>query len=390
MKVRHQILAKAAVSAVLSCVTSIILLSCISAGLSSFLVGFDEDFYMGLYYDLHNATTMAVQESDEILVFDIGSYNSRTEVAEVLKAIAGCKPAAVGLDVFMAENEELKEEADSAVIAAITSFECPLVSPCVYDDIDGVWKFPFYEPFVDSTRCFFASPVAFDMLEQFSAMDPRSSKVTFAYELAEVFAGLSGRQIGYSNHFAANYRNKEFFPMASIDELDPGLVAGKLVLVGDCQDFRDIRSIPFKIMSSNNLPGVVNLAYTINSLLCTRSYCRENGFGSLRTRYNAPYRRCGTLMNLLLSYLLCFAFSFCMYFLFFVSSRKNGRRQRLFIILLPLLLTIVVETLLIVVCLEVFTSLLMLIPDIFLFVTSILFVSTSNGLVDEIASWKNK
>lgn len=388
MGIRRQLLIKTAFSAALSCLAAFILLSSISAGMSSLFVGFDEDFYMKLYYDFHNGRMTAMPESDEIVIFDIGGYESRTEIAEALSALAACKPAAVGMDVFMAENDELKEEADSAIVAALASLDCPLVSPCVYDDIEERWEFPFYAPFVDSTTRFFASPVAFDLLEQYSAIDPRSSKVTFAYKLASVYAGLSGRTTGYSDNFAVNYRNKDFFPVAGIEELDPGFIEGKLVLVGDCKDYRDIRTLPFKIMSSNSMPGVVNHAYTVNSLLSTRKYCRENGYGGLRTRYNAPYHRCGTLVNLLLSYLLCFAFSYCLYLLLFMNAGADQKLKRLLIIVLPLVITVFVEAVLVIACFELFTSLLLLIPDIFLFMTSLLFAGTSNSVVDELAGWK--
>lgn len=388
MKNRNSILVKVAVSAAISCLASVILISCVSVGMRTFLIGLDKDFYTKIYYDTHNKTTMSMPESDDIVIFDIGEYKSRTEVAEVFGSLAACKPAVVLLDIFMAKNDELKEEADSAVVTALLSMDFPIVSPCLYDDLTCEWEYPFYRNIVDSTRHFFASPVAFDMAGRFNARDPRNNKITTSYKAASIFTDIYGYPIGYSDKFMVNYRNKGFFPIVSKEELDPDFIDGKIVIVGDCRDFRDIHSSPFKVMSSYFLPGVVTIAYIVNSLISTKSYCDEKGYDSMRTLYNAPFYRCGKLVNLLLSYLLCFIFSYCVYLLSDLNKPGDGKFKRLILIPVPMFATILVELLLIIVCFELVTSLMLIIPDIFLFMTSFLFVSTSNSLTNELFSKK--
>lgn len=389
MKKCHFILVKVAVSAAISCIASIILIACISAGLRTFLVGLDMDFYTKLYYDLHNRTTMSMPESDDIVIFDIGDYKSRTEIAEAVGSLAACKPAVMLFDIFMAENNELKESADSAITAAFLSMDFPIVSPCLYNDLTNEWEYPFYRSSVDSTRHHFASPVAFDMAGRFNAKDPRSNKVTAAYKAASIFTNIYGYPLGYSDDFMVNYRNKGFFPVVSKEELEPDFIDGKIVIVGDCKDYRDIHSTPFKIMSSNFIPGVVTIAYIVNSLISTKKYCNDKGYDNTRTRYNAPFHRCGTLINLLLSYLLCFAFSYCSYLLSDLGKPEDKKFKKLILITAPMFITILVELLLMIICFEMVTSILMLIPDIFLFMTSFLFVTTSNSLVNELFSKNN-
>ncbi|MBQ0097111.1 MAG: CHASE2 domain-containing protein [Bacteroidales bacterium] len=388
MKKRNSILLKVAVSAALSCLASVILIFCISTGLRTFLVGLDKDFYTKIYYDIHNRTTMSMPESDDIVIFDIGDYKSRTEIAEAIGCLAACKPAVVLLDIFMAENDELKESADSAITAAFLSMDFPIVSPCLYNDLTNELEYPFYRNYVDSTKHFFASPVAFDMAGSFRAKDPRNNNVTASYKAASIFTDLYGYPLGYSDDFMVNYRNKGFFPLVSKEELEPDFIDGKIVIIGDCKDYLDIHSTPFKVMSSNFIPGVVTIAYIVNSMISTGTYCNDKGYEGMRTRYNAPFHRCGTFINLLLSYLLCFAFSYCSYILTDLSRPDDRKFKRLVLIIVPMFITIFVELLLMITCFEIVTSLLMLIPDIFLFMTSVLFVTTSNSLVNELFSKK--
>lgn len=372
-----------AVSAAIACILAFVFVKAPGFDIIAQIVNSSAP-YMSIYYDTHNDNARAMSESEDIVIVDIGEYHFREEIATVIEKVINCKPAAVGLDVYMPRNKELKERADSAVTNALMKADFPFISPCVYDETSQVWDFPFYKSALDTLHHKYASPVAFDFFEQYSFTDPRSSKNTFAFVIAEQYAKVTGRTINTFSGLTVNYRNKDFFPISDFDEINRDNLEGKIVLVGDCQDYRDLHTIPFKIFGSNSIPGVVNIAYTLNSLITTKEYCEEHQYSALMKRFNKPYRKCNTWFNIFLSYLLCYIFSVFVGFMSKREGRKSTKASRILAIVLPAILTILAECLLVFLCNGLFTSICMKIPDIFLFMTSILFVSMSNTLVNEL------
>lgn len=374
---------RSAVSAAFSCFLAFLLVKVLGVELSSFFVD-SSDSYMKSYYDVHNGSTRAVSESEDIVIVDIGAFRSRKEIAAVLDKIIACKPLVVGLDVFMPENDELRADADSAVVSSLFKADFPFVSPCVFDETAQEWEFPFYVSELDTLHHKYASPVAFDFFEQYSLTDPRSSRNTFAYEVAAQYERVTGRRVNFFDGFTVNYRNKDFYPVSDMEEINNETIGGKVILVGDCQDYRDIHTLPFKIMGSTSIPGVANIAYTLNSLLSTGQYCDDHHYTGMQRRYNRPFYKCRTWMNILISYVLCFLFSLVVYLIPAVDERRRGRLTNAILILLPMLLTILAEIVLLISCYEIITSIFLLIPNIFLFVGSVLFVGTCNNLVNEL------
>ncbi|MCQ2183330.1 MAG: CHASE2 domain-containing protein [Bacteroidales bacterium] len=373
---------RSAIAALLACIFSYGTLSALGAGLTSLVSGFDDTYYLKCFYDLFNKGTRAMPESDAIRVIDIGDYNSRSEIAEVIGKVSACNPAVIGLDVFMAENAELKHEADAKVLEAFSSVGCTVVSPCVFDENTQTWMYPFYKDSLVCGNVMYASPVAFDMLDRYDTTDPRSSMKTIASCIAEKYSEVVGLKLNDFEGMALNYRNKEFFTVERIEDIDPEDLEGRIVLMGDCKDYRDIRTTPFKIKGSYNLPGVINIGYTVNSLLCSRDYCKDNGFSFNRRRYNEPFKTCSTAMNLSMSYIMCFLLSL----LVSLFSNRNvtsfTKFKRIWFIVLSFVSVIAAEIIMVILCFAVFTSLFLKIPDILLFLTSLLFVDTCIKLVE--------
>lgn len=373
---------RSAAAAALACLLAFGTLKILGAGLTSVVSGFDEDFYLKYFYDIHNRSTKAMSESDAIRVFDIGEYTTRSETAEVIRTIAECKPTVIGLDVFMQKNDELKEESDMKVVEALASAECTIVSPCIFNENSQEWNYPFYKDSIGNDYLEYASTIAFDMFEQYETDDPRSSMNTMAYKIVNSYSKATGFHFAGFEKMAINYRNKEFFAYSRLEDIDPEDFAGKIVLIGDCKDYRDIRTTPFKIMGSNSLPGVINIGYTVNSLLCSREYCKENGFNLNRRKYNEPYKKCSTLMNLGLSYILCFLLSLVIAIFAVRDVNSFNKIKRTGFIVLSFLSVIAAEVIMVILCFAVFTSTFMKIPDILLFLTSLLFVDTSIKIVE--------
>ena len=369
-------LVKAAAASGVACLVAFSLLCIAGAGLSGVFSGFDEHFYMKYFYDIHNNSTKAMMESPDILVIDIGDIQTRSGIAELIEKVVKCRPAVIGLDVFMKANPDMRNEADSLVLKAITNADCPVVSPCIYDETTEEWQYPFYHDLLDTVNFRYASPVAFDVNEDYTGVDPRSPCRASALELAETFSSISGCKLEKWKHRAINYRNKEFFPLNGLDPMDSELIAGKIVLLGDCRSFNDIRTLPFKIMGNNRLPSVVNIAYTVNSLLSSREYCLKHDYGFMRSIYNRPFRICTFPINFVLSYLLCFIFSLLVFSINgFVPDGK--RSSKVIWLTISFIVEVGVKFILILLCINLLTAYFLIVPNILLYVTALLFIDSA-------------
>lgn len=373
---------RAAAAALLACLFASGTLKILGAGLTGTISGFDETFYLKCFYDIHNKGTKAMPESDAIRVIDLGEYSSRSQIAEMLKKVAECKPAIIGFDVFMAQNGELKDEAGQKVLEALALLECPFVSPCIFDDNAQKWQYPFYKDSIVRDNFIYASPLAFDMLGQYEAIDPRSPVNTMAYSIVTNYSKAKGLEDPHFEGMALNYRNKEFFTTSRLEDIDPEDLEGKIVLMGDCKDYRDLRTTPFKIMGSKNLPGIINIGYSVNSLLCSRDYCEDNGFSSGRRRYNQPYKKSSVATNLVISYIMCFILSIIITLFSIRNVESFNKFKRTVFIILSFLSVLVAEAVMVIMCFSIFTSIFMIIPDILLFLTSLLFVDTCIKIVE--------
>lgn len=382
MKYYKRLILRAAAAALLACLFASGTLKLLGTGLTGAISGFDEDYYLKCFYDIYNKGTRAMPESDAIRVIDIGDYLSRSQMAELLGKVAECKPAIIGFDVFMAHNGELKDDADQKILEALSLIECPFVSPCIFDDNAQSLQYPFYKDFFARDNFIYASPLAFDMLGEYETVDPRSPVNTMAYSIVANYSRAKGLEEPRFEGMALNYRNKEFFSTCRLEDIDPKDLEGKIVLMGDCKDYRDIRTTPFKIMGSNNLPGIINIGYTVNSLLCSRDYCEDNGFSPARRRYNQPYKKFSIAVNLAISYIMCFFLSIIITLFSIRNVESFGKFKRTVFIILSFLSILAAEVIMVFLCFSVFTSLLMIIPDILLFLTSLLYVDTCIKIVE--------
>lgn len=382
MKFNKRAFLRAAVAALLACLLASGTLKVLGTGLTGAISGFDETYYLKCFYDIHNKGTRAMPESDAIRVIDIGEYQSRSEIAEIIGKVAECRPAIIGFDVFMASNGELKDDASQKVLDALSLVECPFVSPCVFDDNVQKWQYPFYKDSVIRDSFLYASPLAFDMLGSYETLDPRSPVNTMAYSIVANYSKIKGLDEPRFEGMALNYRNKEFFTISRLEDIVPEDFEGKIVLIGDCKDYRDIRTTPFRIMGSNSLPGVVNIGYTVNSLLCRRDYCDDNGFSPSRRRYNQPYRKLNVAINLAISYIMCFILSIIIALFSSRNVESFGKFKRTGFIILSFLSILAAEVIMVILCFSVFTSTFLIIPDILLFLTSLLFVDTCIKIVE--------
>lgn len=371
---------KALLSSALALFSAFLLLKLLGAGFSGVLSGFDEHFYMQFFYDIHNREAKSVRESPDITVIDISDIQTRSGLADLIDSVIRYQPAVIGLDVFMRENPDVKDDADNRVIRSLSKAGCAVVSPCIYDEISGSWQYPFYKDVLDSANFLYASPVAFDVNEEYSGTDPRADCSTSAYEIARVFSSVSGCDLVDWNRRSINYRNKDFFPLDGKDILDRSLIEGKIVLIGDCHSFNDIRTLPFKVMASNRLPSVINIAYTLNSLISSKQYCDKQGYGFVRRMYNCPFVRCSSAISLALSYFLCFLFALA-FFSLGGYGVTGSRRKGVAAILMTFILSVGMKFLMILACIELLTSVFLVVPDILLYVTSMLFVDSAIEVV---------
>lgn len=374
---------KSLLVSLMACATAMLMLRLLGVSAMSYYSGFDDTFYLKCYYDLHNRSTASIPESEDIVIFDISDCKTRVEIATTLKQISDFNPAVICLDIFMPDDSERDVESDKECLEVLSSIQCNIISPCLYDETMSQWLNPFYREFLSSSNFSYASPVTFGMFEQFSKEDPRSPENTMAYAVAETFSDLNGTGIPRDlKGFCINYRNKEFFPYSNIENLDRETVEGKIVIVGGCKDYQDVHTLPFRIKASNRLPGVVNIAYTINSLISTKQYCREKGYGFLRKSYNQPYKKCSTGVDITISYILCLMVAIVMFAFQNHFEKLQGKWRRFAWTLVSVFAILLFETMAVILSFEFFTTVCMLVPNLLLFVTSILFVDTWAKAVD--------
>lgn len=382
MRIGKSHIIRAAVSAIIACILAFLMLKILGIGLTGTFTGFDDNYYLSCFYNLYNKNSKSVQESNDIVVFDIADYSSRTDISNVINKIASFKPSVICLDVFMPRNVELDQDADNRIVDALSGVECTVVSPCILDEVNDEWEYPFYKDKLDTPDYIYASPVSFDLFEQYSENDPRNAMKTTAFSVAEAFTRVYGLELNETNGCAINFRNKEFIPYSDLDEIEESDIKGKIVLIGDCKDYKDTRILPCRVKDSYNMPGVILIGYTVNTLISSSDYCKSNGYNFIRSAYNRPFKKCRAVTNLALSYTLCFLLSLLMLLFADREFEGAGKLRRIGVIFLSFFSVMVAEILMVMICFAIFTSLFLRIPDILLFLISMLFVDTAIKIVE--------
>lgn len=342
--------------------------------LASNVVGVEENFYLKYYYSYHNHwllnrrkhsdnknTKRAFPKSDTRLrIYDVSTCRTRADVAKVLLALDSLGAKSIALDIFYSDNPDVKDSLNDILVAAIDSIRPKLIIP----SFNG--NYPFFYDQIDSIK--YVSPLRHNYFD-----DMKTADSLMSVAIAKHFLGKE--DLGIKEGMKVNYLSKQFRILDNTSDLSR-LVKGKIVLVGDLSDSKDFISTPFMIENYNqNFPGVMNIAYTVNTMLNTGNEHDDD----IQKYANYPLQGISNWFTLLLAFILCFIYA--LIYDFISTDRKlalvsHGR----IVLLLQSSIFLLFEFLVVIVCF-LFTRYLNVIPDVIAFLTSVVCVTFFYGFM---------
>ncbi len=355
--------------------------------LSAKIIGTEENFYLKYYFAtcnrLLNSTGGDKNANSDIVIVDVSNYHKREEVAPILEKIHSYSPRVIALDIFYQQNPEIIQSADDRLIQAIYKVQDVLISPAIIT-IDNTISLPFYAH-VDSIKSVkYSIPLDNGFYSEFSIDNeklPDDYKTPFALSIAQKYHNdTTWSKVG----FRTNYIAKFFSTIESIDEIDSLAIKDKIVIIGDCNNHKDLKDTPFPIhQSSNYIAGTMNIAYIVNTLISNREHIKKLNMQQNPTTHmsnfaNLPLYDIPLWINILLAIVMVFTY-ISLYCRLQDIAYREEKIKRLLAIIAPLMLICYEIILILLSFLITFTT--CLVPDLLLFMSSIIFAITIYQLI---------
>lgn len=315
------------------------------------------DWYINAFFTSRNQGVLGEAANEDIIIINLtDSVGSRGDIAEIVRYVAKQHPKVMGIDIIFPDNGDVSNF-DLLNAIADSRKETEIVVSAYWDDIAEEMCHSFFMNELSSIK--------FGMVNQpnYTNLDPEyKGYPTFSAQISK----CAGVEEVFSEKKAVNYRTKNFKGdnITNINSIDIGDVKGKIVLLGNAETPSDIKNLPFYIHDRNQLSGVEILAYQINTLLASSKE---------KDKYQSPLN----YNNSIYDFLICFIALFLYLFIVIVinqiddSCRKWGWKILVFIS--KFIFLILSECVIIWMCFSI-TNYLLVIPDITLFVVSIIFV----------------
>ena len=342
--------------------------------LSWFSIDRDNLQYLTQYYSIANQSeTGSSQEDEDIVILDINEMGDgddfRETFAHLLDTVCAYGPRVVGIDIWFSQPRDAN--ADDSLRAAVRRNADKLVLATATSD--GLTLFPSIldgEAGLDFGTINLAAYTSYSPSMDVGGVD------------VPLFSWAVARKAGADlptdlDRFLVDYSTVDFQPLAAelflqgTDAERLENVAGKVVLLGDTIDPKDYHETPFPVVGQKMTEGVLLHAYAIRSLLD-----RDHAF-----------RKTGTLADLLIC--LAMTFLFAIAFVCFVNWTEQFRdRRTLYACLLvsrPLLL-ILANILVWFLALHGLTLPLRLVPNVVLYMLSVLLINTFNDAITHLFS----
>ena len=332
-------------------------------------IGVDRNnsFYINKYYSRINKSKVDAVNQEAITVINTQSFNdndARSSIADLLCAVCKNNPLAVGVDIrFTSRRDSINDEKlintirrfSHQIVLAQASHGGEILPSILPEDslIFGITNLPDYYSFIPFTSV------------------NGISKPLFSYQLSTVAGAEDNQKL---DHFLVNYASRSFnsinatkFLAASVD-IQQDLVCGKVVIIGDIDNAKDYHYSPFPIQGDNWSPGVLLHAYATYSLLVRKD--------SLKTW--------PLWANFLLCFLLCSIFAYVFVSLFdkltYGKSALIERHYTIFTLIRPVSL-LLIDGAIYFVCLYLLTLPFGIIPDVVLYMISVLLINFFNDFV---------
>lgn len=242
------------------------------------LIGIEKDFYLKYYYGWANfvGTNKSIIP-DSLVIIDIQNYRSRADLTNILIKVYECDPKVIGLDVFLGENKDIKNETNDTLIDVIRKVQDRLVVPCIYSTnknrmIETVYPFFCSDSLKKIT---YSSPISQNVFDPYVLLDSslisnRDLNSDVLPRMSYVVASRFGRLRNTNEKFYINYirKNLEQWTISDSSKISIDKIKGKIVLIGNRLDIKDQEKLPFYFgNSSSSISGVDNIAYSVISLI---------------------------------------------------------------------------------------------------------------------------
>lgn len=366
---QKSLVVKSIIVAVFSVAVSCLLYYPLGALLPYLGIDNNNSFYINKYYNSINKSLTETKGQDIITVINTQHFeesSAREKIADVIEVVCKNNPLAIGVDIRFSSKKD--SASDAKLQNAIIRNSDKIVLAQAYR---GNTLLPSY---INSDSLIYG----ITNLPDYYSYSPQKiingkSYPLFSYQVLQI--ANPTLDIDYT-HFIVNYSSMSFNPvnaddlMAASEDLQRFFVDNKVVLIGDTENPKDYHFSPFLIQGQEWTQGIFLHAYAIHSLLD-----KGNALHTL-PRW----------INFVISFLLCFIFSMLFVLTF---DRKTidkcqfiKRHYPLYSLARPIFL-LVADALIYFFFFNLITKPLGIIPDIVLYMISVLLINTFNDFVSD-------
>lgn len=264
--------------------------------------------YMYYFFNQENSvsgrkgTTKYVPEANSHIVIvspTVSKEISIDSLAHTIRTLASYNPRVIAFDLLYMPPQHLDVDHYREVIQkAIGESNCPVLFPSIISrgkDDTATVRNSF---FIDSTMCSASLP-DFWSFSRYDSIDPSIERFPFAIARLSGYMRDELQNLSDYRRFIPDYRWKDFPVISGLSGCCSDNLSEQIVIVGDLNDFKDLKTAPFKIEGTEIIPGIKLIAYLVNTLI-TPEY---NSDRRARERDNVIFRR-----NTVLDCILCFVF----------------------------------------------------------------------------------
>lgn len=232
--------------------------------------------YMSYFFNRVNSARSGEDETNfvsaansHIVILSPTASNeiSIDSLAHTIRTLASYNPKVIAFDLLYMPPQHLDVDYYLEEIQkAIKESNCPVLFPSVISRGKDNSAFVRNSFFIDSTMCSASLP-SFWALSRYDNIDSNIERFPFAI----------ARQSGYMReelldrddyqHFIPDYRWKDFPVIDGLSGCCSDNLNEQIVIVGDINDFKDLKTAPFKIEGTEIIPGIILNAYLVNTLI---------------------------------------------------------------------------------------------------------------------------
>lgn len=328
---------------------------CENSLLAELISNVNEEWYMNTFFSSKNSSPSDLPDTTNYIIDIKDSYSSRENIAEVIWAVSAQKPRLICLDMIFPNGQSYDEKMSQHLLDTISLVR--QTTPIVVASYQGNESEVCHSYFTDSLNLEYG-------LSDILGFQRFTPSINAHLRISAKVAQMAGVNINLlPQDLVINYKEKVIGQQPIYEREDLNHLSdlkGKIVLIGQRNSPDDMHSTPFIIDQHYQMPGTDIVAYEISSLLADSS---SPNYGLFR-----PYTFCNTAQNLLFFMLMSLLLNLCYHFI-----RILMKNHQIWLQWVKFILIILAEYLIIKTCFLI-TDWLFIIPNIVLFMLSVLLV----------------